>query len=392
MRSAARVRFVSQLLLVSLLALAGASPSPSRAMGAAQASATPPVGTSADSPERAVSALPIDIFAAVDLVGPFSLDQDSQNRWVPRSAEFSFSGAIDPMFDGALVFAGHTESDEFKFGLHEAYVGSTRLIPQSRFKLGKFLLGVGRLNQFHQHDWPFITAPKVHRQFFNAGAGVVQAEGAADSGVEYTWNLPTEVVVDLTLGVTNGYCFGHCHTEGQRPIHPLVYAHPTLFIENETSGGHLIGATYLRRSDSLGTVTELMGVDWTYKLREARRLKWLVQSEAYLQKRRRSGTDDVEQVGLYVYPQYAWDSTWSFGCRLDAFSELSLKFVSNGERRADLDYAIVPTLTYRSSEYLMFRVAYAHEVDTTEGVGDQRDRQFMLQAVYIMGAHPAHDF
>jgi hypothetical protein len=36
---------------------------------------------------------------------------------VPRSAEFSFSGAIDPMFDGALVFAGHTVSDEFKFGL-----------------------------------------------------------------------------------------------------------------------------------------------------------------------------------------------------------------------------------------------------------------------------------
>lgn len=348
--------------------------------------------TQAPAAVPSVSQLPMDIFAAVDLVGPFSMDRDSQNRLAPRAAEFAFSGAIDPMFDGVLVFAGHTESDKFEFGLHEAWVGSTKLIPNSRFKIGKFLLGIGRLNQFHQHDWPFITAPKVHREFFNPGAGLVQAENAFDSGIEYTWNLPTESAVDFTFGLTNGYCYGHCHTEGTRPIHPLVYIHPTWFIENGTSGGHLLGLTALRRSNSTGVVTDLVGVDYTYKFREGRRLTWLVQSEAYFQQRRTPNADDVNQAGFYVYPQYSWDQRWSFGFRVDAFSELSLKFASNRERRADLDYALVPTLTYRSSEFLVFRMAYAHEVDTTQGSADVRDRQFMIQAVYILGAHPAHDF
>ena len=82
----------------------------------------------------------------------------------------------------------------------------------------------------------------------------------------------------------------------------------------------------------------------------------------------------------------------SFGFRIDGFSQTNLKFESNNQNREDFDYALVPTLTYKSSEFATLRLAYAHEVDTTEGSKDIKDRQIHLQFIYFLGAHPAHEF
>lgn len=335
----------------------------------------------------------VNLSVAVDLLGPFSMDQAAQNKIEPRSAEFQFYGPIDHVFDGVLNFAGHYDEGEFLFGVHEGYIGSTKLIPQSKFKIGKFFLGVGRLNGFHQHDWPFISAPKVHREFLVPGSeNSFQAEGASDSGAEYSWLLPTDRFYELTLGITNGYCFGHCHKEGERPPLPLVYLHPTTFFETEAGGGYLIGASFLARTNASGQKTQLYGLDLTYKRREARTLALLVQSELYYQVQSAPEADRTEKAGFYVYPEYGISENISVGFRVDGYSHLNMYFETTGERRKDLDYAVVPTLTYRPSEFSTLRIAYSHEVDTTQGSDDVNDRQLQLQAVFLLGAHPPHPF
>ncbi len=344
-------------------------------------------------PARAQSMLQnLNVSAAVDLVAPMSLDDDQTNKLSPRSAEVLLFGPIDDTFDGNLNIAGHSYDGKFQFDLHEAYFSSSKLIPQSRFRIGKFFLNIGRLNGVHQHDWPFITAPKVHREFFNPGNSALQAEGAADTGIEYTWLLPTDSFVDLTFGITNGYCFGHCHVEGQRPPHPTAYLHATTFVEAGHQSGVLLGASFLKREDSSHTKTELYGIEATWKAREGKTLRWLLQSEVFLQSQSPAAGNRSEKIGFYVYPQYGFSDRFSGGLRIDGYSHLNLKFESTGEKRSDFDYAVVPTLTYKTSEFATVRLAYSHAVDTTQGSGDTRDRQFQLQFVYLLGAHPAHDF
>lgn len=329
---------------------------------------------------------------AIDLLAPISLDDVAPNQLSVRSAEIIFYGPLGPTWDAVLNVAGHNEKGEFNFSLHEGFVSSSKLIKYSNIKIGKFFLGAGRLNTFHQHDWPFITAPKVHREFFNPGRGPLTAEGAADSGLEYSFLVPTQTYLNLTLGITNGYCFGHCHSDGERPKHPLYYFHPTTYTSLGTGAGILWGATYLARTDNAGTATQLYGVEATFKKRVGKTLKWLIQTEGFFQHEKPEGIKKSEKAGFYALTQYGFDPYWSFGLRFDGFSHLNMTFNTVDEPREDFDYGIVPTLTYKPTEFGTIRVAYMHEVDTTQGVDDVQDRQFQFQFTALLGSHPAHDF
>jgi hypothetical protein len=333
----------------------------------------------------------INTSVAADIVSPQALDSSS-NKTMVRSAEALFYAPIDYKFDGFVNIAGHDENGEFAFELHEAYIESSKLIPNSRFRVGKFFINVGRLNTFHQHDWPFTMAPKSHREFFNPGREAIGAEGAADTGIEYTWLLPTESFIDLTVGVTNNYCFGHCHEDVGKPLRPMYYFHPTTFLNFSSTKGMLIGASYLNRIDSDKTETSLYGIDLTFKNRQAKVLRFLVQAELFYQHQKALLTEATKKIGGYVHAQYGYDSHWDFGLRFDGFSHLNMKFVSDKSDREDFDYAITPIINYSSSEFAKFRLSYSYEVDTTQGVDDTKDRQIQLQAIFFLGAHPAHTF
>ncbi len=330
--------------------------------------------------------------AAVDLMLPLSFDDSSENDLQVRSAEWMFYGPIDHLFDGRLNVAGHKDDGEFVFDVHEAHIGSSKLIPRSRFKAGKFLLGVGRLNPVHQHDWPFVMAPKVHRRFFNPGASSLRAESTADTGLEFSWLAPTEQFLDVTLGLTNNRCYGHCHDEGPRPPRPLYYIRPTTFFAVGSNADLLFGLNHLSRVNAAKVQVDLWGFDATLKQRQGSILRWLVQTEWYLQIQKKTAIRDVEQAGFYIFSQYGLTPHWSLGLRLDGFSELNMKFVTEGTKRRNFDYGITPQITYRASEFSQVRLAYSHEVETLEGVADARDRQVQLQMVFLLGAHPSHDF
>ncbi|HYX36988.1 MAG TPA: hypothetical protein VE954_28135 [Oligoflexus sp.] len=328
----------------------------------------------------------LKISASVDLVGSYKADQKStaEDKFAPREAEIILTAPIDATFDGMLSFAAHQEEGEAVSELHEAYIRSSRLIPRSNIRAGQFFLGLGRLNRLHRHEWPIIVAPKVHEAFFGE-------EGALDSGIEYSYLAPLPFFLETTLGVTNGFTYGHAHDEGEKPKKPTHYARIATYFDLPAQGGAQIALNYLSRTDAESTTTTLTGLDFTAKWREAGVLQYLVQSEIWHRTLTPDGGTSEETLGAYVLPQYAFDAQLSLGILIDYLSVLSLKDAA-GNTVDNSILGVVPTLTYKASEFSTLRVAYNHSQTQREDQADSTEKRLELQATFIMGAHPAHDF
>ncbi|HWU42343.1 MAG TPA: outer membrane beta-barrel protein [Bdellovibrio sp.] len=326
----------------------------------------------------------LNFSAALDAVGPIDFDDSSNNQFQIRSAELVIFGAVDPYFDAVINFAAHNEEGQYKAELHEGYISSSKLLPGFRFKAGTFFLGVGRLNQFHQHDWPFVSAPRVQTEFF-------ASEGIHDTGLEMSYLLPTDSYWDITVGVTDGYQWGE-GSENAKPHAPVHYIHPVTFIDIGADKGLQIGATYLGRTDSHSLQTQLTGMDFVYKQKEGKFNRWFLQSEIWYQNQNSPSTNRSEKIGCYVYPEYGFNQNVFLGLRLDAFSDLSQTYANSSDRQKNLDYAFVPTLAYKTSEFALFRAAFTYEVQNAAQEADKIDRKIELQFVAILGAHPAHSF
>ena len=125
----------------------------------------------------------VNVSGTVDAIAPFSLDSTADNKLAIRSAEVLLYGPIDHVFDGMLNLAAHDEGGEYQAELHEAFFGCLQTDSALALSRGQVFLNVGRLNGFHQHDWPFATAPRMQRDFFSPAEDTVHAEGASDTGV-----------------------------------------------------------------------------------------------------------------------------------------------------------------------------------------------------------------
>ena len=349
---------------------------------------------------------------AADLHGEFGIKPTkADDKFQPREVEFQFFAPIDHIFDGNASFAAHLENGQYSVELHEAHIMSSRLIPRSRFKAGMFFLGVGKLNQIHRHDWPFITAPRIHEEIFGD-------EGAADSGGEFTTLLPLPFFLEMTLGVTNGWNFGHAHGEGTRPDSPTRYLRLSSFKEIGT-GGLQFGLNYLGRTDYEKTTMTLLGFDLNLKLKSDGYTTFAVLAEYWRKSLapKAPNTPGAEQPptaisqGFYVYPEFYLSKKIAIGTRFDYF--MPPQDTDEADAPKPKAYtAISPQFSIAPSEFSRFRIAFnykkksaehdhehengeelAEETATTEEQEkSEYDKSIELQATFILGAHPAHDF
>jgi len=329
----------------------------------------------------------LEISVSGDMVYNQGVNETSQaqDKLTLRGAEVILYAPIDHQFNGVLSIAAHEENGQSNFELHELYLGSSKLIPRTNFKLGQFFLGIGRINRFHQHDWPFTRAPKVHRSFF-------AKEGIFDSGLEVNYILPSLSGSNLTMGLTSGHKYGHSHTEGAKPKTPTHYARYSHFLEFDSLTGLDIGTSYLGRQDALSNKMSLLGLDLTFKHRVGRHLDKLFQFETWYKNETNSLDELTEQVGFYFFNEYSLSYHYSFGYRLDGFKDLTKRNAITGKKINNVNYGTLAQLTYQSSEFAKMRVSLAHEFDREEGETLGRDTRFQLQYVFFLGSHPAHVF
>ncbi len=324
--------------------------------------------------------------AAVDMVGTFKGNKESSadDSFNVREAEIMLTAPIDQTFNGLLSFAAHREDGVALAEIHEAYISSSKLVPRSNIRVGQFFLGVGRLNRFHRHEWPTIYAPKVHEEFFGP-------EGALDSGIEYSYLAPLPFYLDTTLGLTNGWTYGHSHNAGEKPKKPTHYARVASYVELPANGGAQLALNYLSRTDAQENLMTLNGLDFTAKWRDTGVLNLLVQGEVWHRTKKPKDAEAENTLGLYVMPQYAIDSQVFVGLLMEYYSVLSLKDVV-GKSINNTNIGFVPTLTYKASEFSSLRLAYNRSTYHRADQDDKIEQRVEVQATFMIGAHPAHDF
>jgi hypothetical protein len=197
--------------------------------------------------------------------------------------------------------------------------------------------------------------------------------------------------LEATFGVTNGYTYGHAHDAGEKPKKPTHYARLAVYNELPWNGGAQTALNYLSRTDALGTQMTLAGLDFTAKWREAGVLNFLLQSEVWHRTLKPEGAESETTLGAYVLPQYALDSQFFLGVLFDYYTVLSLKDAI-GQSIDNAVIGVVPTLTYKASEFSTLRFAYHHETSSRDDRSDENDQRLEFQANFTIGAHPAHDF
>jgi hypothetical protein len=334
----------------------------------------------------------VQIFGAVDIVGQSQIGGDKepipagQDQLRARGVELSLFGPIDPYFSGLLSLAAHGSGEGIApVELHEAYIVNSGYLPGTRIRMGQFFLPIGRLNQFHQHDWPFISTPLVHRQVVNGDEGVI------DTGMEATTLLPLPFVLEWTLGVSNGYTYGHSHDGGEKPIVPTHYSRLMNHLDLTDSTGLQNGVTYLQRQQADGMQMRLLGWDMTAKVRHGKQLSFLWQSELWHRHLQPEQGNSESSLGAYAYPQIALSQQTYLGLRGDYLTNLTLKNAL-GSKIANHEIQWEPTLTFKPSEFSQLRVAYQNYQRQLPGLKDAKQQHFLFQSTFILGAHPSHDF
>lgn len=340
----------------------------------------------------------VDLSLAADMVYQQGLNDQSgaDENFQMRTVEFGASAPIDHQFNGYVLFAAHEEDGETTVEVHEAYVENAKLLPRTRLKIGQYFLGIGRLNRFHRHEWSFTRAPKAHRDF-------LAEEALFDTGVETKTLLSEDHLIELTLGVTTGYKFGHSESHGheeeeeeehgaEKPDAPTHYLRLSQFIENSESAasGAEWGLSYLGRTDAEGEKLHLAGLDFVKKVREGRRLSWLFQSELWFKSLKHADGDKEEKLGGYLMLEKGHSSKWSTGLRFDALTDLS--HGHEGEDEDSTYYGATVQQTYRSSEFFLTRLSASHEFQKIDAGARNQDTRLMAQIIFIMGPHPSHDF
>jgi hypothetical protein len=322
--------------------------------------------------------------ASVDMVGGFSASKAAaKDRVDVREAEFMLYGPVDHLFEGLLSVAAHQEKGVALFEVHEAHISTSKWIPRSRLKVGQYFLGIGRLNRFHRHEWPFISTPKVHAAFFGE-------EGVLDSGLEYGWIAPTPFYLDWTVGVTNGWVYGHAHSEGERPVVPTHYTRFGTYFDL-MGGGVQTGVSYLHRVSAQRERMTLVGMDVVGKWRSGKTLVFMAQGEVWHRSLEPEASGREESLGAYLIPQLALTELWLLGIRFDYFTILNFRDAV-GKRVPNHEFGVVPTLTLKPSEFSTVRLALNHSRKETSDASASSRSVVEIQTTFTLGAHPAHEF
>src|SRR5687767_1200605 len=154
-----------------------------------------------------------DISLVGDLIADFSPDgttQEDGSRFSVREAELAIQAAVDPYFRGD-VFLGFSDAE----GVHieQAYMTATALPWGLEFRLGRFLMPVGKQMTTHRHDLHTVEYPYVIQRFF--GPEGLKGTGLYASRVFAPFGFYQELIL---TGVDR---FGEAPEDGPSLLEPV---------------------------------------------------------------------------------------------------------------------------------------------------------------------------
>ena len=306
-------------------------------------------------------------------------------------SEVSLSANIDPYLIGFLDFSMH---DDNSLSVEEAYVQTSDLPYGITFKAGRFLSGIGYLNERHAHAWSFSDAPLPYRAFLNSQYG--------DDGVQVRWLAPTDQFLEFGAEVFRGDSYpaaGATHT-GQGTVTAFVHTGndfndsasylAALSVvhsraENRDTEGHLFTGT-----DDLGILS--LVYKWAPGGNPTVR-NLLLSSELFYG--HEGGVFDgtafsQNRFGWYVQGVYQFMPQWSVGLRYAALGTSNPGHALTGSLLDDFGHAprsASALLEYDTSEFGRLRMQYTHD-DADLKPNDT----LLFQYTIVYGPHAAHRY
>ncbi len=345
----------------------------------------------------------------------------------PRSfnlgeSELSISANVDQVFRGQFTLALPPEEGESP-AVEEAFIQTLGLGHGLGLKAGRFLSGIGYMNEQHAHVWDFSDAPLAYKAFFG---GQQRSEG-----LQLKWLAPTDTFLEFGIEVGRGGSFPSTdnNTNGFQSGSAFVHAGGDAGIENTWRAGmSFVGNKPKDRAyedvdaNGVATANAFSGSSKTWIADFV--WKWAPDGNAtqrYLKlqgeyfARRESGrlscndadttvpgncTGGIEdgvatrQSGGYAQAVYKLAPQWRVGYRYDRLNHGSVHL------GATLNAADLPILgshtpkrhtimaDWSPSEFSLIRVQYARD----ESRNGPADDQFWLHYIVNLGAHGAHKY
>jgi len=306
-------------------------------------------------------------------------------------SEVSLTANIDPYLSGFLDFS---MQDDNSLSVEEAYITTHDLPYGFTIKGGRFLSGIGYLNERHAHDWSFSDAPLPYRAFLNSQYG--------DDGLQVRWLAPTDQFLEFGAEVFRGDAYpasGASHTgqgtytafvhtgddidESSSYLAALSFMHARA--DNRDTDGHIFNGT-----DDLGIASVVY--KWAPGGNPTVNNLTLAAEAFYGQE---AGAFDgnafkQDRFGWYAQGVYQFMPQWSVGLRYAALGTSNPGAALSGSLLDDLGHAPraeTALLEYDTSEFGRLRFQYTHD-ETDLKPNDT----ILFQYTVIYGPHGAHRY
>jgi hypothetical protein len=307
-------------------------------------------------------------------------------------SEVSLTSNIDPFLAGFMDFSIDNNN---QIDLEEAYIRTTALPDGFTIKAGRFLSGIGYLNERHAHDWSFSDAPLPYRAFLNNQYG--------DDGAQVRWIAPTDQFLEFGAEAFRGDVYpasGGAHN-GVGAYSAFVHTGADI----NASSSYLAGLSYFHadaidREDADGNVftgnTDLAILTLVYKWAPGGNplVRNLTLAGEYFYGRDDGAYNlinyDQNHTGWYVQGVYQFMPQWSVGLRASGLHSDDPGVAFAGTDLDDLGHDpldLTALLEYDTSEFGRLRLQYSHDEASSQG-----NDIFTLQYTVIYGPHGAHRY
>lgn len=330
-------------------------------------------------------------------------------------SELAFSANVDHLFRGNARFSLAEDDGAGVVEVEEVNVETLALPTGLKLKAGRFLSGVGYLNQQHPHEWDFSDAPLAYKAFFGYRL--------QNDGVQLRWVAPTPLFFELGAEAANGGKFPGAERKANGAGLWTAFAH--LGGDIGDSSAWRVGLSHVRaqpRERGFEEGADAAGKPLLHTF-SGRSQTWIADfvykwapngnaTERYLKLqgeylwRRESGvlTYDVDvanvasdarfrQSGGYLQAVYQFMPHWRVGVRGDwlrsgtadlgtlSSADLPILGAYNPSRQTAM-------VDWSPSEFSRLRLQLARD----KSRNGEADNQVWLQYVMSLGAHGAHKF
>jgi len=287
-------------------------------------------------------------------------------------SELTLSANVDPHFAGVLTFS---ITPEDTVSVEEAYGQWTTAPYGLSPKFGRFLSGIGYLNEQHAHAWDFVDAPLAYQAFLGGPY--------RNDGVQVKWLAPTEQYLELGGEIGNGDAYPGSNRNANGAGSAAAYAHTGGDIGDSNSWR--AGVSYLRArsEDAFGaTADSKIGIAdfiWKYSPHGNVRETYAKVQGEYFSGRIR---DAARQSGWYLQGVYQFLPEWRAGARYDRVDPNGVDDATYASRKASV------MVDYNVSEFSRVRLQLAR----AQMQSDLTDNQVFVQYILSLGAHGAHKY